>query len=189
MTLRRIVSVLSLGLGLAAGLLVLAAPLRAQSVWDRPAAAPGGLAAPPQQQQQQQQEQQACMNEFVPLRDDTEKRAVAVRAASKRHATPAEACTLFKGLVASQEKMFKYVQANATRCHIPPQIADQLKTAIGQTSTVRTRVCEVAARPQVPAGPSLSEGLGTNRIVDPSNVKTGRGTFDTLTGTPLGSAR
>jgi hypothetical protein len=44
----------------------------------------------------------------------------------------------------------------------------------------------MAAQPQRPAGPSLSDALG-GPIPDSSNIKTGRGTFDTLTGTPLGN--
>jgi hypothetical protein len=51
----------------------------------------------------------------------------------------------------------------------------------------RTNVCLMAAQPQRPAGPSLSDALGAP-ITDSSNIKTGRGTFDTLTGTPLGNS-
>ncbi len=36
------------------------------------------------------------------------------------------------------------------------------------------------------AGPTLSDAL-TAPVTDASNIKTGRGTFDTLTGTPLGN--
>ena len=36
-------------------------------------------------------------------------------------------------------------------------------------------------------GPSLSDVLGGSAVPDANNIKTGRGTFDTLTGTPLGS--
>lgn len=183
MPFRLTVSILSF----AALLALAAAPAGAQSVWDQPAAnapgAPGGFAPPSQQQQQ------VCMSEFAPLRDDAEKKATAVRTASKRHPRPDEACNLFKILAASQEKLLKYVQVNATRCSIPPQVAGQLKTALTQVTTIRTKVCEAAARGPVPTGPSLSDALGTSRLADPSNIKTGRGTFDTLTGTPLGTTR
>jgi hypothetical protein len=54
---------------------------------------------------------------------------------------------------------------------------------------VRTRVCEAAARGPAPSGPSLSEALGTSRLTDPSNIKRGGGTFDTLSGSPLGGIR
>jgi hypothetical protein len=53
---------------------------------------------------------------------------------------------------------------------------------------VRDRVCNLAAQGPVQRGPSLSDALGTSRSPDSSNVRTGHGggTFDTLTGSPLG---
>ena len=51
---------------------------------------------------------------------------------------------------------------------------------------MRTRVCQVAAAPQRPAAPTLSDALNAP-IIDSSDIKTGRGTFDTLTGSPLGN--
>ena len=53
-------------------------------------------------------------------------------------------------------------------------------------SGVRTRVCQLAARPQGPAAPSLSDALGANSVPSANNIKSGRGTYDTLTGTTLG---
>jgi hypothetical protein len=41
------------------------------------------------------------------------------------------------------------------------------------------------APPPRPAGPSLSDAL-TSPVPDANNIKTGRGTFDTLTGSPIG---
>ena len=48
------------------------------------------------------------------------------------------------------------------------------------------QVCDVAAQggPR-PAGPSLSDALGSATVPDASTTKTGRGTFDTLTGNAL----
>jgi hypothetical protein len=130
-----------------------------------------------------------CFAEFAPLRDDTEKKAKAVQAASKRKPSPQEACKLFNALVAAQDKMNKFVAAKGASCGIPKEAADQIKQALTQTDQVRVRVCDVAARPPAPTGPSLSEALGTSRLADPSNIKRGGGTFDTLTGTPLGGTR
>ena len=132
-----------------------------------------------------------CMNEFAPLREETEKRAKAVQAASKRKPPPSpqEACKLFTALVGAQDKMAKFVTAKGAACSIPKEVGEQIKLAITQTDQVRTRVCDVAARPPAPSGPSLSEALGTSRLADPSNIKRGGGTFDTLTGTPLGVSR
>ena len=130
-----------------------------------------------------------CMDEFAPLRDETEKRAKAVQAASKRKPSPQEACKLFTALVAAQDKMSKFVSAKGAACSIPKEVGEQIRLAITQTDQVRVRVCDVAARGPAPSGPSLSEALGTSRLADPSNIKRGGGTFDTLTGTPLGVSR
>jgi hypothetical protein len=39
----------------------------------------------------------------------------------------------------------------------------------------------------VPTGPSLSDALGTPIVPDASTTRTGPGTYDTLTGNPLGA--
>jgi hypothetical protein len=132
-----------------------------------------------------QQQEPPCIKDFGKLREDTEKKAVAIRAASERKASPREACQLFNAFVAAQSKMLKYATDNAAWCGIPDQITASLKEGIAKTSEVRTKVCQAAAAPQRPVGPSLSDAL-SGPVPDPSNVKTGRGTFDTLTGSPLG---
>jgi hypothetical protein len=80
--------------------------------------------------------------------------------------------------------MLKYANENSVWCGIPPQVAENLKQAVAKVSEIRTKVCQAAAAPaQRP--PSLSDAL-TNPAPDSSNIKTGRGTFDTLTGSPIG---
>jgi hypothetical protein len=132
-----------------------------------------------------QQQEPPCVNEFGKLREETEKKGAAIRAASERKASPKEACQLFNAFVAAQSKMLKYATDNAAWCGIPPQIMAGLKEGITKTSEVRTKVCQAAAAPQRPAGPSLSDAL-SGPVPDSNNIKTGRGTFDTLTGSPLG---
>ena len=62
-----------------------------------------------------------------------------------------------------------------------------MKKAHAQAGEIRTKVCAAAESVQLaPRPPSLSDALG-GPIPDANNIKTGRGTFDTLTGTPLGS--
>lgn len=141
----------------------------ASSPWDQP----------PQQQQK-------CVEEFAKLRTEAQKKAGAIEAASKRHATPKEACGLFNTFSAAEVKMIKYVATNATGCGIPSQILDNLKKGHEKTTEIRTKVCQAAAQPARAAAPSLSDALGSSSIPDANNIKTGRGTFDTLTGTPLG---
>jgi hypothetical protein len=140
-----------------------------------------GFQPPPQQQAQEP----PCFKEFSALRGEAEKRGKALQEASKRKVAPPEACKLFTGLVSAETKLIKYVEENATWCGIPPQVTKQLKEQHVKVLEVRTRVCQAAARP-APASPTLSDALGTNRIPTADNIKSGRGTFDTLTGTPLG---
>lgn len=128
-----------------------------------------------------------CFKDFMALRQDAEKRGAAIKAAGERKATPQEACKLFNALMTSQRKMLKYVEANATWCGIPAQVLTQLKEGDKQVTQARDRICQVASRgPAGPRAPTLSDALGTSITPDANTVRTGRGTFDTLTGNPLG---
>ena len=131
-----------------------------------------------------QQEPPACVKEFFRLRDDTEKRGLAIKAANERKASPKEACQLFGAFVTAQSKMLKYASENTTWCGIPQQVVENIKQSVAKMSEVRNRICQAAASP-VQQGPSLSDAL-TGPVPDSNNIKTGRGTFDTLTGSPLG---
>lgn len=133
----------------------------------------------------QQQQQPPCFADFSKLRLDTENKAKAIQEASKRHASPKEACHLFTVFQAAQNKMLKYVNENGTWCGIPPQVSEQIKASITQAGTIRTKLCKMAEAPPRPAGPSLSDAL-TSPVPNADNIKTGRGTFDTLTGSPIG---
>ena len=130
------------------------------------------------------QQEPPCVQEFFKLRDDAEKKAAAIKAANEHKVSPREACPLFGALLAAQTKMLKYTNDNGVWCGIPPQVAGQLKEAVAKVSEIRTRVCQAASAPAA-RGPSLSDAL-TNPVPDSNNIKTGRGTFDTLTGSPLG---
>lgn len=145
------------------------------------------LQQPLQQPQAQAQPQQAppCVQEFGKLRDETEKRGLAIRAASEHKAPPKEACALFTAFTAAEAKMLKYAVDNATWCGIPPQIVEGIKKGHARSNDLRNKVCQMAAAPQVPRGPSLSDALG-GPVPNSSNIKTGRGgTFDTLGGSPI----
>lgn len=152
-----------------------------------PAPAPQAQGAPPQQGQEP-----PCLKEFISLRDATAKRAAAIQAASQRKAPPQEACNLFKEMVASEAKFVKFAKDQGPWCGIPQQVVDQLGKNHEQTVKVRTQVCKVAAQGGVgggrPAAPTLSDALSAP-TTSSKNVRTGRGTFDTLTGTPLGRAQ
>ena len=127
------------------------------------------------------------MTAFGKLRDDAQKKAGNIRAASERKADPKEACGLFRIFSAAEGKLIKYAADNAAACGIPPDIVSNLKQQHTKTMGIQARVCQAAASPPRPAGPSLSDALGSGSVPDVNNIRTGRGTYDTLTGTPLGN--
>lgn len=129
-----------------------------------------------------------CMKGFMPLRQDAEKRGAAIKAASERHAPPDEACKLIGNFSQAEVKMIKYVQLNAQKCGIPPQIPDQLKKGHSNTENMLKKVCSVAQQQQQrgPAGPSLSDVLGSSAALpEATATKKGGSTFDTLNGNVL----
>ena len=129
----------------------------------------------------------ACMKGFMPLREDAEKRGKLVKAAMERHAQPEETCKLIENYSQAELKMMKYVQLNAAKCGIPPQISEQMKK--GHEGTQATlKKCAAAAQAQArgPAGPSLSEVLGSSAALpEVTTTKKGGSTFDTLNGNVL----
>jgi hypothetical protein len=177
-------------------LAVAAGPAAAQAPWptQQPSqqAAPAQWGAPPQQPQagpspwSQPQQPPPCVQAFFKLRDEAAKRAGVIRVASEKHsATAQQACAMFNAFAAAEAKMIKYAVDNATSCGIPQEVAVNLKKSHSKTLEIRTRVCQAAAAPPRPPGPTLSDALNAP-ITDSKNIKTGRGTFDTLTGNPLG---
>lgn len=142
----------------------------------------GGFGPPPQQAQQQQAP--PCVAEFDKLRNDAQKKAQALQRAGQQKVPPKEACHLFNVFAASQDKILKYLLANKTSCGVPDEVIKQIRTDYTRTSEIRTKVCRVAEAPPRPAGPSLSDTL-TMPVPDARNVRSGSGTFDTLTGNPL----
>ncbi|MGB8513685.1 MAG: hypothetical protein WCB78_21715 [Pseudolabrys sp.] len=153
-------------------------------------AAPGGFSSPQQAPAASQhggpQQMPPCVQEFFKLRDDAEKKAAAIKAANDRKAPPKEACVLFTALANSQTKMLKFANENGSWCGIPANVIEQIKLGTAKVTEIRTKVCQVAAAPPRPQGPSLSDALSAP-VPDSNNIKTGRGTFDTLTGSPLGN--
>ena len=120
------------------------------------------------------------------MREDAEKRGKMIKAASERHARPDEACKLIGSFGQAELKMIKYVEANAAKCGIPPQIGEQLKAGHKNTEVMLQKVCAAAqqqAQGRGPAGPSLSEVLGSAAALpEATATKKGGSTFDTLNG-------
>jgi hypothetical protein len=152
-----------------------AAPLSG-AAFERPPAPPSGGAA------------DECMKGFIPLREEAEKRGKLIKAASDRHAPPDEACKLIGNFGQAEIKMIKYVESHIAKCGIPPQVADQLKNGHKNTENMQKKVCAMAQQVQQrgPAGPSLSEVLGSSAALpEPTVTKKGGSTFDTLNGNVL----
>ena len=127
-----------------------------------------------------------CMKDFLPLRQEAERRGKLIKAASDRHATPDEACKLIKNFGQAETKMISFVESHMAKCGIPPQVADQLKNGHKNTEGMQAKVCAVAAQPHGPVGPSLSEVLGSAAAVPEATAsRKGGSTFDTLNGNVL----
>ena len=130
-----------------------------------------------------------CMKAFMPLREDAEKRGKLIKAASDRHATPDEACKLIRSFSQAEIKMIKYIETHAAKCGIPPNVGAQMKEGHKNTEAMQTKVCNVAQQmangPRGPAGPSLSEVVGTGAAPEANASKKGGSTFDTLNGNVL----
>jgi hypothetical protein len=129
----------------------------------------------------------ACMNGFLPLRQDAEKRGAMIKTASEHHAPPDEACKLIGNFAQSEVKMINYVESHAEKCGIPPQVGTQLKMGHKNTEKMLKQVCDAAKQPRGPAGPSLSDVLGSSAALPEATAakKSGGSTFDTLSGNVL----
>ena len=128
-----------------------------------------------------------CMKQFMPLREEAERRGKMIKAASDHHASPAEACKLIGNYSQAEVKMIDYIKANAAKCGIPPQIGEQLRAGHKNTEAMQKKVCDVAQQMQQarPAGPSLSDILGSSSGPEANVAKKGGSTFDTLNGNVL----
>ncbi len=143
--------------------------------------AQGGFSSPGPMGGGPSEAQKVCLT-FPNIREDVEKGAAGIRAASERKATRDEVCPLFKAFAAKEAKMVKFLEANQKLCGVPPNIVTQVKQNHAKTVQIRNNVCSAAP---AAAGPTLSDALGGPIIADDTNVRTGRGTFDTLTGNAL----
>jgi hypothetical protein len=168
-----------------------AAPVRQQPASNAfstgaPPVGGGGFGGPPQQQAGPPPGAEECQKGFLPLRADAESKAKLIQAAGKRKAPPQEACKLIGNFAQAETKMIKFVEANAQKCGIPPQVGDQMKKGHANTTQLQQRVCAAATQQQAaPAGPSLSEALGSASLPEAKPSKKGGSTFDTLNGNVL----
>ena len=114
---------------------------------------------------------EACMKAFMPLREEAEKRG-----------------KLIGNFSQAEVKMLKYIEANATKCGVPPQVSEQMKNGHKNTEALQKKVCAAAQQVQQrgAAGPSLSEVLGSSAsLPEATATRKGGSTFDTLNGNVL----
>lgn len=151
----------------------------------------GGLGgAPGPQQQAGPPGSEDCMKHFLPLRQDAEKKAGLIKAAGARKAPPDEACKLITSFAGAEVKMISFIDTNAKKCGIPPEIGKQMRDGHTNTEKMKTTVCNVAAQRAQGGGPaaapSLSEALGTSAALPEARAaKRGGATFETLNGNAL----
>ena len=127
-----------------------------------------------------------CVTRFTTLRGEVEKRGMAARTASEKHATREEMCKLVTEYGAAEVKWIKYTESNMSKCGIPKEIVKQLKMVHAKTADGQKKLCAVA--PAVSNTPTLSDALGTATMPTRETEKKRKpgGTMDTLTGNALG---
>ena len=85
----------------------------------------------------------------------------------------------------SEAKMMKAVEENLAVCGIPSSVPKEMKASHAKASELAKQVCDVAAQGPRPAGPSLSDALGTAPTVPDATHNKRGGAFDTLSGSIL----
>jgi hypothetical protein len=121
-------------------------------------------------------------NDFVKLSDEAQKRAALVKAAMKAKTDRKELCTLMTNFIGAEGNVVKFLETNKTWCGVPDQVIAASKANHEKSLKFRTAACEEGPKPKVP---TLSDAIKAPSIDTDKNTKTGRGTFDTLTGNPL----
>ena len=122
--------------------------------------------------------------QFPAMSAATKKKADAVSEAMKAKADRKEICRLMTAFVASEGSIIKFLIANKTWCGVPDQAVTNASASHEKSIKFRDVVCTEAPAPKAP---TLSDAIKTPQVDSSSNTKSGRGgTFDTLTGNPLG---
>jgi len=129
----------------------------------------------------------ACQ-QLIVYRDETQKHGKALQTAGQKKAPPEEVCKLFKAFLASESKMIKGLEELSATCGVPAEVITQVKASHGKASQMGKQICDEAAQGPRQAGPTLSDALGSTPMVPDAATasKSGQGTFDTLSGSPLG---
>jgi hypothetical protein len=124
----------------------------------------------------------ACAT-FPKLSDEAQKRGNAVTTAMKAKADRKQLCALMNAFIPAESAVVKFLIDNQTWCGIPAQAIEASKAGHEKSLKFRTVVC--AEDMGHGKAPTLSDAIKTPTVDSGANTKTGRGTFDTLTGNPL----
>jgi hypothetical protein len=132
--------------------------------------------------------QQECMTKFTELRSDVEKKGMAAKAGGDKQVSREEMCKLVTTYSAAEVKWVKFAETNMAKCSIPKEIVHQLKTVHVKTAEGQKKLCAAGPAGGPAAAPTLSDALGTATLPtrEPEKKRKPGGTFDTLTGNPLG---
>lgn len=122
-------------------------------------------------------------DKFAGLSAEAQKRATAVGAAMKAKVDRKQICTLMTSFVAAEAIVVKFLEDNKLWCGVPDQAVAQSKASHEKALKFRAEACSEDGPKQ--KAPSLSDAIKTPSVDTAKNTKTGRGTFDTLTGNPL----
>ncbi len=124
-----------------------------------------------------------CMK-FPAMSQATQEKANAVSAAMKAKADRKEICRLMTAFVASEDSVVKFLIENKTWCGVPDQALAAAKTSHERSLKFRDAACTEGPSPKAP---TLSDAIKTPDVDSATNTKADRGgTFETLTGNPLG---
>jgi hypothetical protein len=141
-----------------------------------------GTPAPAQQMGQMGAPAQC--RQFVPLNSVTQVKANAVQAAMKAKADRKDICKLMTAFVGAEGTVVKFLIDNKTWCGISDQIVAAAKASHEKSLKFRDVVCTEGPGPKTP---TLSDAIKTTPVDSAANTNTHKGgTFDTLTGNPLG---
>jgi hypothetical protein len=122
--------------------------------------------------------------QFQTLQMDTQNKASAAQVAMKAKADRKEICNRLTTFVSAESALIKFLVDNKTWCGVPDQVITVSKTNHEKAMKFRDMACsQDTAQPKAP---SLSDAIKTPTVDSATNTKTGHGTFDTLTGNPLG---
>jgi hypothetical protein len=123
--------------------------------------------------------------DFPRLSAETKKKADAVQAAMSAKVDRKQICTLMTSFVASEATVIKFLEDNKVWCGVPDDAIKASKVNHEKSVKFRTMACSADIGGPQPKAPSLSDAMKMPSVDSATNTKTGRGTFDTLTGNPL----